>query len=245
MFNKKTIVMSLNEPYIQYAMAAIYSILNMNPNYDINCLAVNIEKLNFYPFNDKRVKITYLKKHFKGPAFLSPNKPHNYDPERCFMTICRFELAHSLISKYDIIMILDADSVCIKDFIEIEKQMINNDIGIIKITDKKPDFAKYSAAFIVFNTFRLHCINKWLNIWKDEIEKLDLYFFNDQLAMFEAIEKFKIKYLYLSVKKYCSFIKYPETIIVMTAGRIKETRSLDYNKEYSRIKSEIELNSRI
>lgn len=240
MINKKTIVMSFNKEYIKYAIMAIYSILVSNPSYEINCLAVNTHTLHYYPFNNNRVKIVYLQKSFEAPKFISPNKPHNYDPERCFMTTCRFDFAHSLMHKYNIIIILDVDSIVIKPFVEIEEEIIDKDIAVIKVTDKEPDYSKYSAAFIVFNTLNIDYINRWFIAWKQEIEKLDLYFFNDQLAMYKTIQRCDLKYLNLPLKKYCSFIKYLETIIVMTSGRIKETRSVDYNNECNRIKSEMQ-----
>ena len=145
----------------------------------------------------------------------------------------------SLIEEYDLLILIDVDCIAVEGFLKLEKQMASKDIGIVRTREKEIDYAKYSAACITFNTKNKININNWMFEWKKAVRKMKRYFFNDQHAMFKAMENCEAEYLELPMEEYCSFIKHPETVLVMTAGKIKETRSSDYNKEFENATNQI------
>lgn len=147
------------------------------------------------------------------------------------MNSTRFYFVDEIKKNYDLIVMMDADTVSIKPLEEIEREMEGKDVGIIEMTNKGEDFERFSAAFVAFNTGNREGVDAWLKIWAQEFKVLVTYFFNDQLAMFHAISILPLEYKVLDKKKYCSFIRCPETIVLTTAGAVKETRSQDYNEE--------------
>lgn len=230
MLKRKTVVMSFDKPFIKYASIAIHRLLTLNPDWDINCLAVNVSTLDYYPFNSDRVKIKYRSLIIDSSEELQ-GKNRYFNPIACYMNSSRFYFVDEIKKNYDLIVMMDADTVSIKPLEEIEREMEGKDVGIIEMTNKGEDFERFSAAFVAFNTGNREGVDAWLKIWAQEFKALTTYFFNDQLAMFHAISILPLEYRVLDKKKYCSFIKRSETIVLTTAGAVKETRSQDYNEE--------------
>jgi lipopolysaccharide biosynthesis glycosyltransferase len=245
MFERKTIVISFNQEYIKYAAAYIDSVLSLNPEWDVNCIAVNVNNLKHYPWTDSRVKITYSDIKFEENKKTFPaNKKYYYDPEKCYMTTCRFNFLDSLTEKYDLLVLTDVDCIAVFPFSTLLREMSGMDIGLVKTTNTEPSYAVYSAACVAFNTHNLFKVREWLKIWKTEIENLETYFFNDQQAIYNTVQKCKLNYQNLDANSYCSFKNSSEAVLVMTAGRIKETRSNDYNYLYQKSWDNIELKRR-
>lgn len=182
-----------NNPYTKWAKGAIQTFLNWHPDWEVECFVVNTvhDKISGGIFNDKRVHVHFIDKHFLG-----------FDKEKEFCNSQRFVVFQEHAHKYDKIITTDVDCLFKKTLTEIDTALDTNDICMY-IDDEADQRCRAGASFLAYKP------NKIMTEFWDRYQKIlngkNPFWYNDQIALYDTYKEFedKLEAFLFPYEKYC------------------------------------------